>query len=119
MRTFPVLLAFLALSACTTHPVEATGVYRLTTAEKSMVLDLRPNGEYVLQVDSPGRNTDEIRGRWEDERGAGPHVSLQGLRWRGTEPEAGPGIWTTTFRRNAEICLDGDGEACFSRDDAA
>jgi hypothetical protein len=119
MERLPLALAILALAGCTHHPVEATGVYRLTTAEKSMVLDLRPNGDYVLQVDGPGRNTDEIRGRWEDERGAGPHVSLQGLRWRGSEPEPGPGIWTTTFRRNAEICLDVDSEACFSRDDAA
>jgi len=119
MRRFPLLLAVLALAACTTHPVEVTGVYRLSTAEKSMVLDLRPNGDYVLQVDGPGRNTDEIRGRWEDERGAGPHVSLQGMHWRGTEPEAGPGTWTTTIRRNVELCLDAEGETCFSRDDAA
>ena len=119
MRTLLIAISLLAMAACTKQPVEATGVYRLSTAEKTMVLDLRPNGDYVLQVDSPGRNTDEIRGRWEDEHGAGPHVSLQGMRWRGTEPEAGPGTWTTTFRRDAEICLDADSEACFSRDDAA
>ena len=119
MHRYPLAFAVLALAGCAQHPAEATGVYRFNSPEKTMVLDLRANGEYVLQVDVPGRNTDEIRGRWEDERGAGPHVSLQGLRWRGTEPEAGSGTWTTTFGRNAELCVDAGGEACFSRDDAA
>jgi hypothetical protein len=119
MKTSFAIVALLALSACSGQQVDARGVYRLSTAEKSMVLDVRASGEYVLQIDGPGRNTDEIRGRWDDEQGAGPHVSFHGLAWRGSEPEAGQGTWAATLGRNADICLDAEGQNCFSKDDAA
>ena len=111
MRTLLAALAILALAACTKQPIQAAGVYRLSTAEKTMVLEVRTGGEYVLQVNGPGRNPDQIRGRWEDERGAqpGPDLSFHGIVWRGTEPEAAHGIWAASFESNADLCLDGEG----------
>lgn len=119
MKILPAAISILALAACTEKPIAAPGLYRLGMAEKSMLLDVRVGGDYVLQVDGPGRNTDEIRGRWEDERGAGPRISFHGIVWRGSEPEAGAGIWAATLDRNAGICLDAEGLACFSKDDAS
>ena len=121
MRTLLAVVSILALAGCAKQPIQAAGVYRLSMAEKTMVLEVRTGGEYVLQVDGVGRNTDEIRGRWEDERGAkpGPDLSFHGIVWRGTEPEAGQAIWAASFGRNADICLDAEGLSCFSKDDAA
>lgn len=119
MKTLSALLSLLVVAACSRQPIEPTGVYRLGTADKTFVLDVRASGEYVLQIDGPDRMTDEIRGRWEDEHGNGPHVSFHGLGWHGTEPEAGSGAWTTTVRSNAELCLDAEGQSCFTKDAAA
>jgi hypothetical protein len=111
-------MPILILAACSRPPIEPIGMYRLGTADKTLVLDVRASGEYVLQIDGPDSMTDEIRGRWEDERGNGPHVSFHGLAWRGTEPEAGSSVWTTTVRSNAELCLDAEGQSCFTKDAA-
>lgn len=115
MRTLLAAVSLLALAACTREPVKAPGVYRLSTPEKSMVLQLRTSGEYVLQVDGPDRNPDEIRGRWEE--GPGPSLSFHGIVWQGTEPETGDGIWTATLDSNADICLDAERLSCFYKDD--
>ena len=114
-------MSFVALSACTRQPVKPTGVYRLATATQSMVLNVRPSGDYVLQVDGPGRNTDEIRGRWEEERGTDTDmdITFHGIVWHGNEPEAGRGLWPVAFERNGGICLDGEGVTCFAKDKAS
>ena len=119
MKTLSAFIPLLVLAACTRQPVEPVGVYKLATAETMMVLELRASGDYILHIDGPGSMTDEIRGRWEDERGKGPHLSLHGLDWRGTVPEAGSGIWTTVLQSNADLCLDVSGSACFIKDAAA
>ena len=106
----------LALAACSRQPAEPTGIYRLGVAENSMVLDVRASGDYVLQVDSPGRNTDEIRGRWERESKGGIDVTFQGIVWRGNEPEPAPGFWPVQFENDGGICLDGEGLLCFTKD---
>ncbi|MFC4932468.1 hypothetical protein [Massilia sp. GCM10023247] len=118
MKTLLAVL-LLTLAACTRQPADATGVYRLSTPEKSMVLQVRTSGVYVLQIDGPDRNPDEIRGRWEEGRGAGPGLAFHGVVWHGTEPASGQGVWAATFRRNAELCLDAEGLACFSKEDGA
>lgn len=119
MKSLYAAVCLLVLAACTREPVNVVGVYRLSTAEKSMVLEVRTGGEYVLQINGAERNPDQIRGRWEDATGPGPNMSLHGIVWRGTEPEAGHGIWAATVKSNGEICLDGEGLSCFSKDDAA
>lgn len=116
MRILCAALSMLALSACSDPSVTTAGIYRLSLEEKSMTLDLRNSGDYVLQIDSPGRNTDEIRGRWEERGGGGPYLLIHGIKWRGTEPEGGQGIWSTSVGRHADICLDGEATACFTRD---
>lgn len=119
MKTLPTFVSFLFLAACTRQPLEPVGIYKLGTAERMMVLEVRASGDYVLQIDGADSMTDEIRGRWEDQRGQGPHVSFHGLAWRGTVPEAGAGIWTTALQGNADLCIDAGGTACFVKDDAA
>lgn len=54
MKILPATFSILALAACTGQPVAAPGLYRLSMAEKSMLLDVRVGGDYVLQVDGPG-----------------------------------------------------------------
>jgi len=109
----------LVLAACTRQAPEPVGVYRLATAEKTLVLDVRRSGDYVLQIDGPDSMTDEIRGRWEDERGTSMDVSFHGLIWHGSEPEAGNSIWPVSFESDGGICLDGEGQVCFVKDNAA
>ena len=118
MRTFRIAIAFVVLAACTQQPASPTGVYRLATATHSIVLDVRSSGDYVLQVDGPGRNTDEIRGRWEEEQGADRDITFHDIVWHGSEPEAGAGFWPVAFERNGGICLDGEGLTCFAKDEA-
>ncbi|QNA90585.1 hypothetical protein G4G28_22535 [Massilia sp. Dwa41.01b] len=117
MKTLFALVLILSCSACTEQPINARGVYRFDTPERTMILDLRASGEYVLQIDGVGRNTDEIRGRWDAARGSGSHIAFYGLVWHGTEPEAGQGIWAARVARNADICLDAEGVSCFAKDD--
>ena len=115
------LLLALGLSAtlagCAQPPTTPTGVYVLSTAELSVVLDVRAGGDYVLQTSGPGRNTDEIRGSWRQETGPALSVSFSGIVWRGTEPEAGDGTWAAIIDSDAQICLDRDGLNCFFRND--
>lgn len=105
------------LAGCVQPPVSPTGVYVLSTADSSIVLDVRAGGDYVLQTSGPGRNTDEIRGSWREETGPGLSVSFSGIVWHGTEPEAGEGIWSAIIDSDAQICLDGEGIHCFFRND--
>jgi hypothetical protein len=119
MRILFAILSSLALSACSNPPASPTGLYRLSVEEKSMTLELRTGGDYVLQIDAPGRNTDEIRGRWEERGSGGPYLLLHGLVWRGTEPEAGQGVWSTSLGRHADICLEAEVPTCFLKDDKA
>jgi hypothetical protein len=116
MKTLFILTSLLVLTACARGPVEPTGIYRLGTADKTMELDVRASGDYVLQIDGPDSMTDEIRGRWEEERGGEIDITFHGLVWRGTVPEAGQGLWLAAFERNGGICLDGEGTVCFSKD---
>ena len=119
MKTLCAAVSLIALAACTREPINAAGIYRLSTGDKSMVLEVRTGGEYVLQINGTERNPDQIRGRWEDERGPGPNLSLHGIIWQGTEPTAGHGVWAATVQSNGDICLDGEGLSCFTRDDAS
>ena len=105
------------LIGCPQAPPSPAGVYILSTADMSIVLDVRPGGDYVLQTSGPGRNTDEIRGSWREEGGPALSVSFSGVVWRGTEPEAGEGIWSAIIDSDAQICLDGEGIHCFFRND--
>lgn len=105
------------LIGCTQPPATPAGVYILSTTDMSIVLDVRAGGDYVLQTNGPGRNTDEIRGSWREESGQGLSVSFSGIVWRGTEPEAGEGIWSATIDSDAQICLDSEGINCFFRND--
>lgn len=118
MKILSAIISLLVLTACTRGPVEPTGIYRLGTAEKTMELNVRASGDYVLQIDGPDSMTDEIRGRWEEERGGDFDITFHGLVWRGTVPEAGHGLWLAAFESNGAICLDGAGRVCFSKDDA-
>jgi hypothetical protein len=119
MKILCAVLALVLLVACTRQPVKPTGIYRLGTAEKTMVLQVRASGDYVLQIDGPDSMTDEIRGRWEDERDTQIDVKFEGLVWQGHEPEPGHGFWPVRFERDGGICLDGEGLLCFTKDDAA
>jgi len=105
------------LAGCAQPPTNPAGVYVLSTPDASIVLDVRPGGDYVLQTSGPGRNTDEIRGSWREETGPALSVSFSGIVWKGTEPEAGNGIWAATIDSDSQICLDGDGQNCFFRND--
>lgn len=122
MRTFSAILALLALlvlAACSRQPAQPVGIYRLGTADKTLVLEVRASGDYVLQIDGPDSMTDEIRGRWEDEREMDIDVTFHGILWHGNEPEAGNGLWPVSFESDAGICLDGDGLVCFVKDGKA
>ncbi|WP_379781468.1 hypothetical protein [Massilia niabensis] len=119
MKTLCAAVSLIVLAACTRQPINAAGIYRLSTAEKSMVLEVRTGGEYVLQINGAERNPDQLRGRWEDGREPGVDVAFHGLQWRGTEPEAGQGIWAATFESNGGICLNAEGLSCFIKDDPA
>lgn len=119
MKTLFAAVPFVVLAACTREPIDATGVYRLATADKSMTLEVRQGGEYVLQINGTERNPDQIRGRWEEQQGPGPNMSLHGLIWHGTEPEASQGMWAATVESNGDICLDAEGLSCFTKVDGA
>ena len=116
MKTLLCIFPVLAIAACTRQPVEATGVYRLNTEEQTLTLDVRTGGDYVLQIDGPSRNTDEIRGRWEKEQGKDIDATFQGIVWHGQQPESAPGRWAVAFESDGGICLDGEGLACFAKD---
>ena len=119
MKTLSALASMVLLAGCTRQPVQPTGIYRLGMAEKAMVLDVRASGDYVLQIDRPGSMTDEIRGRWQDERETQTDVTFEGIVWHGNEPEAGRGFWAVRFDSDGGICLDGEGLLCFTKDDPA
>jgi hypothetical protein len=119
MKIPAAFFSMLLLAACSRQPVEPTGVYRLGTAEKTLVLDVRASGEYVLQIDGPDSMTDEIRGRWENEGGKEMDVTFHGIVWRGNEPEPGHAMWPVKFENDGGICIDGEGFLCFTKDAAA
>jgi len=118
MKVLLPACSLLVLCACTQPPAQPAGTYRLSMDERSMVLQVRVGGDYILQMDGPGREADEIRGRWEEEHGAGPNLSFHGIVWRGTEPEAGLGIWAAAQDADGSICLGERDLACFLKDAA-
>lgn len=109
----------LSLAACARQAVQPTGVYRLGTAEKTMVLDIRASGDYVLQIDGPGSMSDEIRGRWRDERDGQFDLTFQGIVWHGNEPEAGRASWPVSVEADGSLCIDAGERDCFRKDEAA
>lgn len=119
MRTSCLLLPLLVLAACSRQPAEPVGIYRLGTAEKTMVLEVRASGYYVLQIDGPDSMTDEIRGRWDDKRHDAVDATFHGLAWRGDQPEPAPALWPVTFGSDGGICLDSEGLLCFTKDGEA
>jgi hypothetical protein len=119
MKTLLVLAPLFVLASCSRQPVEPTGIYRLSTQEKMVVLEVRASGDYILQIDRSGSMTDEIRGRWQDERGAEVDVTFHGIVWHGNTPEAAAGFWAVAFERDGGICLDGKELLCFTKDAAA
>lgn len=119
MKIISVVLLLVFLAACSRQPVRPTGIYRLGTAEKTLLLEVRASGDYVLQIDGPDRMTDEIRGRWQDERATQADVTFEGIVWHGSEPEAGRGLWAVRFESDGGICLDGEGLLCFTKDGPA
>lgn len=119
MKTLFAAVPFIVLAACARESVDPTGVYRLTTAERAMTLEVRPSGDYVLQINGTERNPDQLRGRWEKGSGSGPDIALHGIAWHGSEPEGGNAVWTVTFQGNADICLDAEGQTCFTKVDGA
>jgi hypothetical protein len=118
MKMLCAIVSIVLLAACARQTVQPTGLYRLATPERAMVLDVRASGDYVLQVDGPDSMTDEIRGRWNDERGQDIDVTFHGVVWHGSEPEAGNGLWMVSFERDGGICIDGEGATCFAKDEA-
>ena len=118
MKTLCAIVSITLLVACARQAVQPTGIYRLATPERTMVLDVRASGDYVLQIDGPDSMTDEIRGRWNDEHDQDIDVTFHGVVWRGNEPEAGNGLWPVAFERDGSICIDGEGAACFAKDEA-
>ena len=119
MKALLALGLVAGLAGCAQPPTNPAGVYILSTADLSIVLDVRAGGDYVLQTSGPGRNTDEIRGSWREAGGPALTVSFSGIVWRGTEPEAGEGIWSATIDSDSQICLDGEGRNCFFRNDVS
>lgn len=118
MKIVSALVMLVFLAACTRQPAEPTGLYRLGTADKTMLLEVRASGVYVLQIDGPERMSDEIRGRWQDERGTQSDARFEGIVWHGSEPERGGGSWSVRFEHDGAICLDGEGLLCFTKDEA-
>ena len=116
MKTLRVFAPLVLLAACTAQPVEPTGIYRLDTAEKMMVLDVRASGDYVLQIDGPDSMTDEIRGRWEDKRNTDIDVTFHGIAWHGDRPESNRSLWPVKFEANGGFCIDVDNRLCFTKD---
>jgi hypothetical protein len=116
MRTLSAIVSLLVLAACSRQPVQPVGVYRLGTAEKTIVLDVRASGDYVLQIDGPDSMTDEIRGRWEDERKTEIDVTFHGIAWHGDQPEAGRALWPVQFASDGGFCIDVDKLLCFIKD---
>ena len=119
MKTSCLLTLLLVLASCARQPAEPTGIYRLGTADKTMVLDVRASGVYVLQIDGPDSMTDEIRGRWDDGPDTTIDATFHGIVWHGQEPEAGKGLWPVSFERDGGICVDGEGLLCFTKDGKA
>jgi hypothetical protein len=119
MKTLITVLMLVFLAACSRQPVQPTGIYRLGTTEKMLVLDVRASGDYVLQIDGPDRMTDEIRGRWQDQRTTHIDARFEGIVWHGSEPERGHGSWPVRFEGDGGICLDAEGLLCFTKDDPA
>lgn len=118
MKFLPFLV-LLICTGCAKPPLHAPGVYRLSMQDTSLLLVVRTRGDYVLHIDAPGRNTDEIRGRWNEAAATGRALSFQGLRWNGNEPGIGAGVWTASVEDNADICLDVEHLSCFVKDDAS
>jgi len=119
MKTPCLLLSLALLAACSRQPAEPIGIYRLGTAEKTMVLEVRASGDYVLQIDGPDSMTDEIRGRWEDQGEENVDATFHGLAWRGEQPEPARALWPVKFGSDGGICLDGAGSLCFTKDTEA
>jgi hypothetical protein len=119
MRTVSAIVSLLILAACSRQPAQPVGVYRLGTAEKTIVLDVRASGDYVLQIDGPDSMTDEIRGRWEDERNTEIDVTFHGIAWHGDQPEAGRTLWPVQFGSDGGFCVDVDELLCFTKDGKA
>ena len=119
MRTLSAIVSLLVLAACSRQPVQPVGVYRLGTIEKTLVLDVRASGDYVLQIDGPDSMTDEIRGRWEDERNTDIDVTFHGVAWHGDQPEAARALWPVRFDGDGGFCIDTDEKFCFTKDGKA
>ncbi|WP_156648947.1 hypothetical protein [Massilia sp. Leaf139] len=116
MKTLRAFVPLVLLAACAAPPADPIGRYRLDTADKTLVLDVRASGDYVLQIDGPDSMTDEIRGRWTDEKGTSKDAGFQGIVWHGSAPEGGKGWWLVSFESDGGICLDGEGLVCFVKD---
>jgi hypothetical protein len=116
MKTSCLLTLLLALAGCARQPAEPTGIYRLGTADKTMVLQVRASGDYVLQIDGPDSMTDELRGRWDDARMENVDAVFHGLAWRGDRPEPASAPWPVKFGSDGGICIDAGELLCFTKD---
>jgi len=91
------------------------GTYALHTSSSVVTLEIRPEGTYKIQVRESAAATDVIEGRWEMNESPGPTLSLHGVAWRGTQPEAGHSIWAATIESDSKICLDAEEINCFEK----
>ncbi|MFC5480389.1 hypothetical protein [Massilia suwonensis] len=119
MKTTCLLVSLFVLAACGRQPAEPIGIYRLGTAEKTMVLEVRASGDYVLQIDGPDSMTEEIRGRWDEARSDKADATFHGLAWRGEQPEPARALWPVKFDSAGGICIDAAGSLCFTKDGEA
>ncbi|WP_143167401.1 hypothetical protein [Massilia sp. CF038] len=117
MKRLMILVVLVAaVTGCSKQPITPVGTYLLDTAGKSITLAVQGDGNYSLKVSEPGRQTNEIRGHWQDEDGTGSSISFSGIIWEGTDPRAGNGFWKATIEGPSQkICLDGEGIVCFAR----
>jgi hypothetical protein len=116
MRRLSSLVLFAILLIGCSQKNNPVGTYIFHASSDVLVLEIKPEGNYKIQVREPSDESGAIEGRWEINESPAPTLSLHGVAWRGTQPEAGHSIWAATIENDSKICLDAEEINCFVKE---
>lgn len=116
MRMISILIfCVISFLGCSEHS-DPIGTYVLTTPTEKLTLEILQNGKYKLTFRKLAGGSGMIEGKWEKNEVLATSLSLHGVTWHGTQPEAGHSIWAATIDTGSKICLDAEGINCFVKE---
>ena len=114
MLSSSVLFAILLIGC--SQKINPVGTYIFHASSGVLVLEIKPERTYKIKVREASAGSGVIEGHWEMNESPAPTLSIHGVAWRGTQPEAGHSIWAATIENDSKLCLDAEEINCFVKE---